>query len=278
MATDSIIQLDLFGNSSEKPRGCLIGGIPYISILDAYRIYGKSSNPTRDWKRDKAKLERQRNNDIHNLPICVDYVFAGEDGKNKKPTPIANEVQLLRIVQVVEFPEWDHLRQFMAELAGRELDERRNPEKAVLRRQSEIAKLKAAGYGEHPAAIHLEARNTNIENHKRLKGLIKQICDNPRYGEIFNTEYQALLGFVAKELEVMLETKSIRDALPTMQLQALTLAETALQKVLERYDSMSNEQILKAVSITITPIGEYLRTVSDAAGIHHVTGKPLLTS
>jgi hypothetical protein len=194
---------------------------------------------------------------------------------------IAQEMRAMK-----DRPQLEEIQRYLAN-AGVFTDmARRNPEAAIVvlenvaanKRHKTIDRLKHAGYGEHAVTTQLEARDTNIANFQRLKKTIAAICENPRYGVIFNAEYQALLGFVAKELETMLNAKNVRDALPLMQLQALTLAETALQRVLERYDSMSNEQILHAVSITITPIGEYLRTVSEAAGIHHVTGKPLLHS
>lgn len=104
-------QLPLFPEP-EKPRVCLIDGKAHISILDAYRIHGKSKNASLDWKRDKAELERQG----YNISNLIGYAFPGADGKMKKLTPVANEEQIARIAQVAKFPEWEPIRQRMAEL------------------------------------------------------------------------------------------------------------------------------------------------------------------
>lgn len=94
----------------EKPRTVILNNEVYVSILDVYRIYGKSNNPARDWNRDLKAMEEQG----YKVPGLVLYQFPGSDGKLKRPTPIANEEQLARIAQTAKFKEWEPLRQEMA--------------------------------------------------------------------------------------------------------------------------------------------------------------------
>src|SRR5260370_10781348 len=93
----------------DRIRCVLIKDEPYWSVLDTYKYYGNSSNSTRDWQRDFEELKQQG----FKLPNLVDYVFVGADGKNKRPTPVANPRTFMRIAQVAKFKEWEPLRMRM---------------------------------------------------------------------------------------------------------------------------------------------------------------------
>jgi hypothetical protein len=98
---------------AENIRCVIINDEPYWSVLDTYKIYGKSSNSTRDWKRDKAELAEQG----YDLPELVNHIFEGKEGnRNKQSTPVANMHTFMRIAQVAKFKEWEPLREKMAEL------------------------------------------------------------------------------------------------------------------------------------------------------------------
>lgn len=77
-------------------------------------------------------------------------------------------------------------------------------------------------------------------------------------------------------MQVILNTKNVRDALPSLQLTALTYAERTLQTVIAQQDRLTNEQIVEIIEEAVLPIGDHLRKVCDALGIHHITGKTLL--
>jgi hypothetical protein len=121
MSGDSLSNLVPAPQGSNRPnefvfdgtiRCVILNGEPYWSILDTYKIYGKSQNPTTDWKRHKETLELQG----YNLEFLLDYVFVGSDGRKKKKTPITNLEGFMRIAQVADFKEWEPLRRKMAKL------------------------------------------------------------------------------------------------------------------------------------------------------------------
>jgi hypothetical protein len=95
-----------------KIRCVILNGEPHWSILDTYRHYGRSSNPSRDWKRDQKDLETQG---LFGLPMVVHHVFPGSN-RNNETTPVANLEGFMRIAQVAKFKEWEPLRWKMAKL------------------------------------------------------------------------------------------------------------------------------------------------------------------
>jgi hypothetical protein len=106
------IQLPLFPES-EQPRKCIIDGEEYASVLDMLEMYGKSSNPDTDWRRIKEKLEKQG---YKVADLILYHRFPGKDGKLHRPTPVVNKVQIARIAQITDYPEWEPIRQRMAEI------------------------------------------------------------------------------------------------------------------------------------------------------------------
>lgn len=97
---------------NEQPRKCMINGEEYASVLDLLRIYGKSINPSVDWRRIKEKLTRQG----YDVTELLYYQFRASDGNLKRPTPVVNKVEIARIAQVTDYPEWEPIRQAMAEI------------------------------------------------------------------------------------------------------------------------------------------------------------------
>jgi len=145
----------------EKPRGCIINGIAHISIHDAYRIYGKSSNPQRDWQNDLKKLRQQGNSTVFVL-------FSFEtNGQKTKGTPVANEEQMARIAQVAEFPEWEPVRQRMAELLVE--DHRGTNRKSIPPRQTkEYRRLIDSGYTDKEALEWLKVDEHGKTTHAKI--------------------------------------------------------------------------------------------------------------
>lgn len=254
-------------------RRVTVDGVEYFSLVDIMAFFSDTKNARRMWSDTKKRLERD-GFDVYESIVHIPVT--DKTGKRKQKTDCANGQTVVRVIQSMPSLKAEPLRQWLAELGYRALEEAANPELAVRRRRAELARLEKAGYGNHPETQRLRDRDANIEVYKSLKATIGQVCENPNWGRLANAEYLAMFGEIASQLQIILGTKSVRDALPSQQLTALTYAERTLQLVLSRQAALTNEQIEQLIDYTVRPIGDHLRTICDALGIHPVTGKPLL--
>lgn len=268
-------QLTLFDAQFAHVRRVMHDGREMFSLVDICRYFSGTANEARVyWSQTKRRLKADGFDAYQKI---IRIPMTDSTGKRKQQTDVADGLTVLRIMQSIPSAKVEPVREWLAALGYREIQEAQKPALAVQRRETELQRLYAAGYGEQTVVKHLQARHDSIENVKRLKDTISAICAAPRFGEIFNAEYTALFGMVARQLEALLETKSIRDSLPLLQLRALAFAEASLTMLLANHEHMTNAQILAAVDAAVCPIGEHLKAISDAAGVHHVTGRALLT-
>lgn len=245
-----------------------LNGEMFYSVLDIFKFYGDTTNYRQEWKTTLGQLEKQG---FSYSTEIIQYQFEGSDGRRKAATPIANLEVFLRIAQATSFKHWEDIRRFMSGAAAEKLQSQ-----AERKRRNIIEKHEKAGYGDAPEIQRLRARDENIRVYKDLKTVIGQIVDNPNWASITNAEYTALFGMVSKQLKTLLNSESIRDSIGSHQLHALTYAEAVLRDLLKAQGETSNERILETIKFAIEPIGHHLQSVSDALGVHPVTGKPLL--
>ncbi len=247
--------------------------IEYFSLIDIMAFFTElDSRPAVLWSRTKKRLEE---NGFSTISSVKQLKMKAADGKLRL-TDCADGQTVLRIVQDIPSSQTNDIKEWLASLGYRALEEARNPELAVQRRQKELAKLQKAGYGQHPETLRLQDRDSNIEVFKSLKSSISKVCDNPHWGAIINAEYKALFGLIASELEAVLNAKSIRDNLPSVQMTWLTASERTLQDSINRHDHLTNEQIVIVIEMVIKPIGDMLKTIMNSQGLDHITSKPLL--
>jgi hypothetical protein len=274
MTADELKQMSLIHAQFDPSiRRVMVDGIEYFSCVDIMACFTDTANARRLWSDTKKRLERdgvQVYDSIVQLKMT-----SPKDGK-AYATDCADGQTIIRIIQSIPSPKAEPLRQWMAELGYRALEEAANPELAVRRRRAELAKLEKAGYGNHPETQRLRDRDNSIEVFKSLKHSIAQVCEHPKWGQIINAEYQALFGEITSQLKIILQTENVRDGLPSLQLTWLTASERTLQAVIAQQDRLTNEQILDVIEECIVPIGNHLRRICQQLDIHHITGKPLL--
>lgn len=195
--TESPRQLS-FIPEEEKPRGCLIDGVAHLSIHDAYRIYGHSSNPKRDWQNDLKKLRQQGNSTVFVL-------FSFEtNGKKTKGTSVANEEQIARIAQVAKFPEWEPIRQRMAELLV--ADHHSKKFNAIpVRQTKEYRRLIDSGYSDSDALEWLDIDEHGKKTHSKVAGEWVRRDGNP--AELTNRVKENVTGETATEMKQRLGIK-----------------------------------------------------------------------
>lgn len=129
--------------SSDGVRGVLLDGVAHISIIDAYRTYGHSKNPTRDWNNDLKKLRQQGNS-----TAFVTFSFE-KNGKRTKATPVVNDEQLARIAQVADFKEWEPIRQEMARLFV--ASKKQQPKQIPVKQSRDFLRARHSGYNDSQA-------------------------------------------------------------------------------------------------------------------------------
>ncbi len=249
-----------------------IDGKMYFSVLDVFAQYSGKTNPTQLWKATEKRLEKQ--GAIESIELRR-HQF---EGKGQRETPVATFTTFLRIAQSADFKDWEDIRQWMAVTGNERIEEMTNPELGISRaEQRYIAGKVAQGLSEDDARKALEQRGKAKSDYKLLTAAIQQVCvDRPNYGQIINEEYLGLFGEIAKDLEKILNTSSVRDALPPLQLSYIQTAEWGLKEVLKQRGQLTNQQIISAARKVCQPLGQHLQSLCDALGIDHITGNPLL--
>lgn len=274
MTADELKQMSLIHAQFDPSiRRVTMDGVEYFSCVDVMAVFAESKAASQYWRDTKKRLE-QDGFDVQEKILHI--ALTDKTGTRKQKTDCANGETIVRIIQSIPSPKAEPLRQWMAELGYRALEEAANPELAVRRRRAELARLEKAGYGNHPETQRLRDRDNSIEVFKSLKHSIAQVCEHPKWGQIINAEYQALFGEITSQLKIILQTENVRDGLPSLQLTWLTASERTLQAVIAQQDRLTNEQILDVIEECIVPIGAHLRRICQQLGIHHITGKSLL--
>ena len=201
---------------------------------------------------------------------CRQLPYLASNSKKYK-TDHAQAETLYLITQRMDAntPLRDAILRYLAK-AGVRLDQyRRDPEKMV---NDAITAFKRQGKDDE----WIETRFKAIDTFKALTSTIQRLCDSPRYGDLINTEYMELFGSTAAELQRILNTKSVRNSLPALQLSYVETAERAIKTIIQHKDRMSNPQLIAAFVSAVRPLGVSLEDVCRQVGIDRVTGLPLI--
>jgi hypothetical protein len=241
----------------EQIRCVIINGVPHWSILDTYKIYGKSSNPTRDWKRDKAELEEQG----LGLPILVGHIFQGQEGnRNKQSTPVTTLQGFMRIAQVAKFKEWEPLRMKMAELMAQYLRQnfRRDP-------------------------VWVQTYSGERVSHEHLMDALEEavwfICRGYHYEEaaeaVFEGLYKRTRGQIKDQIGLPHKYR-LEEHQSLIALSYQTIAKALASEELDGRSELSFEEAKAIILGAAAFIAPQIEAVSRARGIDVPTNLPLL--
>jgi hypothetical protein len=220
-----------------QPRACIIDGEIYVSVLDAYRIYGKSKSPNKDWERDKRELAKQ-GYDMSNL---TGHQFVDVTGKLNKPTPIVSKAQLARIIQVTRSPEWESHRQEMADLfAEKHSSKPAKPFEATKR----YRELRNSGLSHEEALDRRDTDLIGVEAHKRA---VKEWYErNGDIAALTNHATRLITGKSATALKRLLNIKvSPRAYISTLERGALAIVEDFGAILHRRRDSRGTDELAR---------------------------------
>lgn len=273
---ESPSQLSLFQDANiqhwEQIRKVEINSEMFYSVLDIFKFYGEGQNPSRDWKNTLANMKRAGYSQTTDL---VDYVFEGADGKNKKPTPIANIKGMFRIAQSARFQHWEQIRDYMAQAAKEKVESQ--TQKKI--RQT-IEYYESFNLGDKPEIILLKSKYEASQALIEVKSCISNMLTLSSYewADFHSAEIQTLLGFTLKQIREARKAKSVRDSLNVLEYNALTHAERDLIFLLGMQANVDNQRLMDTVRLVYKPIGENLQRMLETIGIDALSGKPTLPS
>jgi hypothetical protein len=148
---------------SDKIRRVMLNGQMHFSIFDVFALHDDPGNTRRNWSKAKKRLEEQGFDMVSHV---TQYQFINTLNKKSRPTPIANFNTFLRISQVVDFKDWEHIRQFMADVAEERIDEY-----TTIIESKEYRKLLNEGFTPEEAQQWLARRAAGIETRKWITGI-----------------------------------------------------------------------------------------------------------
>lgn len=267
-------QLSLFDNTVSKHweeiRKVEVNGEMFYSILDIFKFFGDSSNPTMAWKQTYERMIKQGFEGSNDL---LEHAF---EGKGQRQTPIANRTAFFRIAQSTNFKHWEEIRMFMAEAAKEKVESQ--PQTKM--RQT-IEYYEAVGWGNRPEIMTLKSRYDASVTLGELKDCISKLLSltGKEWANFHSTEIQVLLGLTITQLKNARDPKkSARENLNALELNALTHAERDLMYILSIQGNVDSQRLMDNVRIVFTPIGENLQRTLNFIGVSALTGFPVLKS
>lgn len=233
--------------------------------------YETAKQSLKNYKRALKNDESQLVQNLHQLKAMSD------DGKMYK-VDVLTRKQVLRLIQEIPGKKSNDIKDWLAELGDREFQAKQDAEFNALpaREKKYVREQLRHGIDQSSALATIPDRVEGIDVINLLKDEIKRKVADPRYWEVFNAEYMAIFDLRADEIRQLLHTKSIRDALPQTQMSIVKSSELMLLDVLRQAPHMDMPDLLEAIDEIMTPMGRILRNASRLAGVHHVTGRPLL--
>ncbi len=248
-----------------------IDGVMHFSVLDVFQHYGSKANPIQSWAAAKRRLEKQG---FDSSTQIVELQFPGE---RQRKTPVATFTTFLRIAQVTDFKQWEHIRQWMAEVAHERIQEEVNPELIIDR------------------AIDTFQRKGKSQSwsQKRVKGIRDRkffvttatdthIDHSPKIGMLTNTIYRAVFGGSKDELAEQhnftpKQTENFRDQFGELGLDAVDTAELgAALKMRQSSSRFTTNEQNEITGQAARIVGPAFQALAKFVGIDLLSGDQLL--
>ena len=156
----------------------------YFSIVDVIEVLTETDRPRKYWSDLKSKLKKEGSELSEKIGQLK---LQSADGKFYK-TDIADQEQLLRLIQSIPSPKAEPFKIWMANVASERLDEMQDPELTIERAMTDIVTMAWAG--------------KTTKSYKAFKGLTKQnLRDNMTNIELaLNTLAEAATTELSKEI------------------------------------------------------------------------------
>jgi DNA-damage-inducible protein D len=203
------------------------------SVLDVLNLVGDWSNVAEYW-RDLKHAEPS----LARLGETVDI-----DGE---PTEVLTAEGVLRLVQSVQTPKAERVRQWLAKTGKQRLDETENPELAMVRVRSDYERK---GYDRR--WVDKRLRGMSARQELTSEWARRGATDSEQYRALTNRLMEAAFGMTVEEYRrhkyLTGTTQNLRDHMSDMELVLTMLGETAATALHRGHGSRGFEELLEDV-------------------------------
>ncbi len=196
----------------------------YFSVVDVVKVLTDSVDPRTYWKVLKNRLKKEGNETVTN---CNQLKLQATDGKQRL-TDVADTEQLLRIIQSIPSPKAEPLKQWLAEVGSKRIDQMIDPE---LTFQMAVEDYRRQGYTDE----WINERMKSIMTRKALTDEWKRvgITKEQDYAILTNILTKAWSGMTTREYKTFkgLTKQNLRDNMTGVEVALNTLAEASTREL-----------------------------------------------
>ena len=207
----------------------------YFSVVDVVGVLTNSPSPRNYWKVLKNRLKNEGNETVTN---CNQLKLQAQDGK-KRLTDVADIEQLLRIIQSIPSPKAEPLKQWLAEVGSKRIEQMIDPE---LTFQMAVEDYRRQGYTDE----WINERMKSIMTRKALTDEWKRvgITQEQDYAILTNILTKAWSGMTTREYKTFkgLTKQSLRDNMTGVEVALNTLAEASTRELSRQRNPQSFQQ------------------------------------
>ena len=210
----------------------------YFSIVDVCAVLTESKDPQTYWRVLKNRLKKEGNETVTN---CNGLKMQAADGKMRM-TDVADTEQLFRLIQSIPSPKAEPLKQWMAEVAARRIDQMQDPE---LNFEQAYADYRRLGYSEK----WINQRLKSIEVRKELTDEWDRagVKEGAQYASLTDIITKAWSGKTTRQYKNFkgLKKENLRDNMTNIELALNILAEASTTEISKAHNPKGFQQSAK---------------------------------
>lgn len=210
----------------------------YFSIVDVCAVLTESKDPQTYWRVLKNRLKKEGNETVTN---CNGLKMQAADGKMRM-TDVADTEQLFRLIQSIPSPKAEPLKQWMAEVAARRIDQMQDPE---LNFEQAYADYRRLGYSEK----WINQRLKSIEVRKELTDEWDRagVKEEAQYASLTDIITKAWSGKTTRQYKNFkgLKKENLRDNMTNIELALNILAEASTTEISKAHNPKGFQQSAK---------------------------------
>ena len=207
----------------------------YFSIVDVCAVLTESKDPQTYWRVLKNRLKKEGNETVTN---CNGLKMQAADGKMRM-TDVADTEQLFRLIQSIPSPKAEPLKQWMAEVAAKRIDQMQDPE---LNFEQAYADYRRLGYSEK----WINQRLKSIEVRKELTDEWDRagVKEGAQYASLTNIITKAWSGKTTRQYKNFkgLKKENLRDNMTNIELALNILAEASTTEISKAHNPKGFQQ------------------------------------
>ena len=207
----------------------------YFSIVDVCAVLTESKDPQTYWRVLKNRLKKEGNETVTN---CNGLKMQAADGKMRM-TDVADTEQLFRLIQSIPSPKAEPLKQWMAEVAAKRIDQMQDPE---LNFEQAYADYRRLGYSEK----WINQRLKSIEVRKELTDEWDRagVKEGAQYASLTDIITKAWSGKTTRQYKNFkgLKKENLRDNMTNIELALNILAEASTTEISKAHNPKGFQQ------------------------------------